>query len=43
MFDAYIYSDWNAPDITCLFLLLEKEGHTMLTIQEVRLLAIEHY
>jgi hypothetical protein len=32
--DAYIYSDWNAPDITCLFLLLEKREHTMLTIRK---------
>ena len=24
--DAYTYSDWNAPRITCLFLLLEIEG-----------------
>jgi len=31
--DAYIYSDWNTPRITCLFHLLEKEGDTMLTIE----------
>ena len=31
--DAYIYSDWNPPRITCLFHLLEKEGDTMLTIK----------
>jgi hypothetical protein len=30
---AYTYSDWNPPRITCLFLLLEKEGDTMLTIK----------
>ena len=27
MLDAYTYSDWNAPNITCLFLLLGKVTH----------------
>ena len=29
----YIYSDWNAPSITCLFHLLENEGDTMLATE----------
>lgn len=31
--DAYTYSDWNAPNITCLFPLLGKWATTMLTIK----------
>ena len=43
VFVAYIYSDWNAPNITCLFHLLKKRGTHYADDQKVRLRGNEHY